>query len=99
MPRFKVNGQIEYNGTLYIPFCKDALKFAPTSGARTEGGSVPVNSTGFIDMSDAEAKALSEGVVEAVPESKSAAKTRASASAAAAPEPESTGTVKAASKK
>ncbi len=68
MPKFKVLRPIEHNGKLHLPEDPHAPKTA-TSGSH--GGEIDVDSTGFIELTEAEAVRMTEGQVQKMEEKKS----------------------------
>lgn len=63
MPRFKVLRPIEHSLCLYLP--ADAAVPEKAKSA-AHGGDIPVDASGTIDLSDAEATVLTRGQVEPI---------------------------------
>ena len=65
MPKYKVLRPIEHSLKLYLPEMPDALTTVKSSG---NGGDIPVDATGAIELSEKEAGALDLGQVEPLTE-------------------------------
>lgn len=58
MAKLKVLRAIEYNGKLYLPEAGDAPKLARSAG---NGGDIPVDASGGIDLTEEQAAELTLG--------------------------------------
>ncbi len=65
MPKYKVLRPIEHSLKLYLPEMPDALTTVKSSG---NGGDIPVDATGVIELSEKEAGVLDLGQVEPLTE-------------------------------